>query len=213
MRIAVLGANGNVGSRTVAEGLVRGHAVTAIVRGEDRAGNVPEGAALHVADVCDAEAVARLARKHDLVVAATRPAVGREKDQVAMTAGILAGMAESGARLLVVGGAACLIVPGSGGMRVIDDPQLVPPELRPIAQASFDQYTLCIAADDVDWTYLSPPALLEPGVRIGRYRLGKDELLMDEEGRSAISMEDFAVALVDEAEKARHRRACFTAAY
>jgi len=213
MRIAILGANGNVGSRTVAEVLARGHAVTAVVRGEDRAGNVPDDATLHVADVCDAEAVARLARQHDVVVAATRPAVGREEVQAAMTRGILAGMAGSGARLLMVGGAACLLVPGSGGVRVIDDPQFVPPDLRPIAQASLDQYTLCIAADDVDWAYLSPPALLEPGVRTGRYRLGKDELLMDEEGRSAISMEDFAVALVDEAEQARHRRACFTAAY
>jgi len=213
MRIAVLGANGNVGRRAVAEALARGHAVTAVVRGEERAGNVPAGAARHVADARDAGATARLARQHDVVIAATRPAAGREKDQAAMTASILAGMAGSGARLLVVGGAAPLRVPGSGGVRVIDDPRWVAPEWRAVAQASLDQHALCVAADGVDWTYLSPPALLEPGARTGRYRLGTDELIIDGQGRSAISIEDFAVALLDEAETPRHRRACFTAAY
>lgn len=214
MRIAVLGANGNMGSRTAAEALARGHAVTAVVRGADRADNVPPGVELLAADIGDAGAVAEIAAEHALVVAATRPPNGRESEQAAMTEAILAGMAGSGARLLVVGGAACLTVPGSGGVKVIDDPGFVPPDLRPVAQASLDQYTLCAAAGaDVDWTYLAPPALFAPGTRTGRYRLGMDEMLLDGDGRAAISMEDFAVALMDEAERPRHRRARFTVAY
>ena len=65
----------------------------------------------------------------------------------------------------------------------------------------------------MDWAFLSPPALLQPGARTGRYRLGGDELLLDGSGHSAISAEDLAVALVDEAEEPAHRRRRFTVAY
>lgn len=213
MRIAVLGANGNVGCRAAAEALARGYRVTAVVRDRKRVANVPEGAAIVIADVSDADAIARLAREHDLLIAATRPAGGHEGDHAAMTDGILAGLKGSSARLIMVGGAACLAVPDSDGGLVLDDPRFVPPAIRPIAQASLEQYRRCQEADDVDWTYLCPPALLEPGERTGRYRLGAGELLLDSAGRSAISIEDFAIALLDEAEEARHRRARFTVAY
>lgn len=213
MRIAVLGANGNVGSRTVAEALGRGHEVTAVVRGTDRAANVPEGANLETADVRDAVAVRRLAEGHDVLIAATRPAAGSEGGHAEMTDGILAGLAGSNVRLIMVGGAASLVVPGSDGVLVLDDPRFVPPAIRAIASASLEQYRRCLAAGDVAWTYLCPPALLEPGERTGRYRVGGEELLLDAAGRSAISMEDFAIALLDEAEEARHCRARFTVAY
>jgi putative NADH-flavin reductase len=75
------------------------------------------------------------------------------------------------------------------------------------------QLAACRAAVDVDWTYVSPPAALLPGARTGRYRLGGDELLVDAAGRSAISVEDMAMALVDEIEAPAHRRARFTVAY
>jgi putative NADH-flavin reductase len=88
-----------------------------------------------------------------------------------------------------------------------------PAAWRPIALACNAQLDACRAEQGVDWAYLSPPALLEPGERTGRYRLGAGELLVDAAGRSAISMEDFAVALLDEAERPRHRRVRFTVAY
>ncbi|MEO3885387.1 hypothetical protein [Nonomuraea sp. B5E05] len=103
-------------------------------------------------------------------------------------------------------------MPGTGGLTVVDTPDF-PPSWRPIALACEAQLAACRAAPRADWTYLSPPALLEPGERTGRYRLGADELLVGADGRSVISMEDLAVALLDEAERPRHRRCRFTVAY
>src|SRR4051812_13739422 len=65
----------------------------------------------------------------------------------------------------------------------------------------------------VAWSFISPGALLAPGERTGRYRLGGDQLLVAEDGRSHISMEDFAIAILDEAENPKHPRQRFTAAY
>jgi putative NADH-flavin reductase len=109
-------------------------------------------------------------------------------------------------------GAASLTVPGTGGTTVIDDPNF-PAAMRDLAQACTDQPEACRAEAGVDWAYLSPAALLEPGERTGNYRLGTDELLVDAEGNSTISMEDLAVALLDEAEQPKHHRTRFTAAY
>ncbi|TVT53201.1 NAD-dependent epimerase/dehydratase family protein [Amycolatopsis rhizosphaerae] len=210
MRIAVFGAAGNVGSRVVTEAAARGHEVTAVVRNPSRAPDLP--ATIVTGDVSDSSRVAALGAGHDLVVTATRPAPGREPELVATTEAVLAGLRGTGIRLLVVGGAASLTVPGTGGATVVEDPGF-PAELRGIALACARQFELCLAEREVDWTYLSPPGLLEPGPRTGRYRLGRDELVVDGQGVSAISMEDFAVALLDEAENPRHRGIRFTVAY
>ncbi|MCC3774985.1 NAD(P)H-binding protein [Streptomyces sp. UNOB3_S3] len=217
MHITVFGAAGNVGRRVVAEGLARGHVVTAVVRdpARARAAGLPEAAEIRTGDAGNAEDVAALSAGQDLVISATRPAPGQERELVAMAEALLAGAGKAGTRLLLVGGAGSLFVPGSGGLApIVDDPVYVPEEVRPIALACGEQLAVCRAADEtVDWTYLSPPALLEPGERTGAYRLGRDELLVDGEGNSAVSMEDLAVALLDEAEEPRHRRARFTVAY
>lgn len=207
MRLTVFGATGAVGSRVVAEAVARGHEVTAVVR---RPASLP-GATIRVGDARDPEAVATLAAGQDVVVTATRPAPGSEDELVTVTKAMLAGLAGTGTRLLVVGGAATLTVPGGGP--VLDDPRYLSPEYRPIALACADQLAAYRASDGVDWAYLSPPALLLPGTRTGTYRLGGDELLVDAEGNSAISMEDLAVALLDEAEHPRHHRRRFTVAY
>ncbi|MCP3819696.1 hypothetical protein NLX86_16810 [Streptomyces sp. A3M-1-3] len=110
-------------------------------------------------------------------------------------------------------GAGSLTVPGNGGRTVIDDPGF-PAARRGIALACNEQLDACrVTETGVDWAYPSPAALLEPGERTGNYRVGTDELLVDAEGGSAISMEDLAVALLDEAERPRHHRPRFTAAY
>ncbi|MET9864235.1 NAD(P)H-binding protein [Streptomyces smyrnaeus] len=214
MRILVFGAAGNVGSRVVTEALSRGHRVTAVVRGTTRP---KAGGTVHrVGDAADPDDVAALSDGHDLVVSATRPAPGNESGLVLAARGLLTGLGTTGVRLLLVGGAGSLTVPGTGGrVRVSDDVRYVPEEWRPIAEACNEQYALCLRHSPArpDWVYVSPPALLEPGRRTGRYRVGADELLLDGEGRSAISMEDFAVALVDEAERPEHHRERFTVAY
>ncbi|AUY48029.1 NAD(P)H-binding protein [Streptomyces sp. CB01881] len=211
MRITVFGATGNVGSRVVAEALARGHQVTAVLRDPARPHSLPGAATIATGDARTAEDVTRLATGQDVVISATRPAPGSEGELATATKGLLAGMAGTGARLLAVGGAGSLTLPG-GGATVIDGPDF-PPGWLPIALACNEQLALYRADTEVDWAYLSPAALLEPGVRTGRYRLGRDELVVDADGTSAISMEDLAVALLDEAEQPAHHRTRFTAAY
>lgn len=207
MRIAVFGAGGAVGSRVVAEALARGHEVAAVAR---RAIAVQTGARLLVGDASDAEQVEKLSAGQDLVIAATRPAPGSESELPVVAAAMLAGVARSGTRLLVVGGAATLVVPGAG-LSLHETPDF-PSELAAIARACAEQLAACRADVVADWTYLSPPAELAPGSRTGTYRVGADELLVDDHGASTISMEDFAVAVLDEAERPVHRRVRFTVA-
>lgn len=213
MKITVLGARGEVGRCVVSEAIARGHAVTAVVRNPAQVDQLPQAAASHVGDAGNADEVATLGRAAEVVINATRPRPGHEDEIVATTRGLLDGLARAKTRLIVVGGAATLTVPGTGGKTVLEDPRYLPIEARPVAAASAAQQETCRAETRVDWTYLSPPALLIPGARTGRYRVGTDELLVDAEGRSWISREDLAVAIIDEAEQARRHRERFTVAY
>lgn len=200
MRILVFGGGGAVGSQVALEAVARGHEITVV----SRSGQVQ-------GDASDPDDVARLSAGHDVVISATRPQPGRESELVEAAKGLLIGLRVSGVRLILVGGAASLIVPGVE-LPLVETPEF-PAELRPIALACWEQFELVKASAGVDWTYVSPPADLEPGFRTGEYRKGRDHLLIDVDGQSRISMEDFAVALVDEAERAQHVRERFTVAY
>lgn len=213
MKITVLGAAGNVGRRVVAEALSRGHGVTAVVRNSARANGLPVAANLRAGDAGRVEDVANVSFGQDIVISAIKPAPGNKSETVATTNALMDGLAQTGVRLLVVGGAATLTVPGTGGKTVIEDPNFLPVSFRQVGQASADQLEACRSESRVDWAYLSPPAYLAPGERTGNYRLGADELLLDAEGNSTISMEDLAVALVDEAEQPKHHQTRFTVAY
>ncbi len=211
MRITVFGAAGNVGSRVVAEALSRGHEVTAVVRDPARFHELHAAAMARAGNVED---VVELSADQDVMISATRPAPGSESDLVTTAKALLAGLARTGVRLLLVGGAGSLTVPGTGGTTVIDDPTFRPlAAYRDLALACTDQLEACRAEAVVDWAYLSPAALLEPGERTGNCQLGTAELLVDAEGNSTISMADLAVALLDEAEQPKHHRTRFTAAY
>ncbi len=214
MRITVFGAAGNVGSRVVDEALSRGHLVTAVVRDPARFHELHAAANARVGDARNVDVVAEMSADQDVVISATRPAPGNEGELVITTKALLAGLARTGVRLLIVGGAGSLAVPGAGGITVIDDPKYRPPAAaRDLALACADQLEACRAGTEVDWAYLSPAAVLAPGERTGNYRLGTDELLVDARGNSTISMEDLAVALLDEAEQPKQHRTRFTAAY
>jgi putative NADH-flavin reductase len=213
MRITVFGAAGNIGSRVVDEALSRGHHVTAVVRDRARFDLLPAAADARTGDAGSVQDVVELSTGQDLVISATGPPPGREHELVATTQTLLAGLAKTGVRLLIVGGAASLTVPGTDGATVLDDAALVPSDDRDLARAGVDQLDACRADATVDWAYLSPAAHVEPGERTGRYRLGTDELLVDADGNSTITLEDLAVALLVEAEQPRHHRARFTVAY
>jgi putative NADH-flavin reductase len=212
MKITVLGATGNAGSRVVAEALSRGHEVTAVVRNLTGSNDLP-AARVRTGDVGNVADVAKVSAGQDVVISAIRPAPGDESDIIPTTRSLMDGLAQTGVRLLVVGGAATLTVPGTDGKTVIEDPNYLPVSARHIGKASADQFEVCLAENRVDWAYLSPAAQFAPGERTGNYRLGTDELLVDAEGISKISMEDLAVVLLDEAERPKHHRTRFTAAY
>jgi putative NADH-flavin reductase len=173
---------------------------------------LPDAATPRVADASDVDAVADLSRGQDVVIGATRPAPGHEVDGFTVTRSLLAGCARTGVRVIIVGGAGSLIVPGTDGRLAIDDPDVVAPAWRAIARVGVDQLSACRNERVADWTHLSPPAHLQPGQRTGRYRTGSDELLVAPDGTSSISIEDFAVALLDEVDVPRHPQARFTVA-
>ncbi|GAB4344877.1 MAG: NAD(P)-dependent oxidoreductase [Gammaproteobacteria bacterium] len=213
LRIAVIGAAGNVGRRIVAEAVTRGHRVTAVVRDSVQRARLPASVAFRTGDASRSKDVEQWCRGQDLLISAVRPPPGKEDLLVTMTRSILLGARRAGVRVLLVGGAASLKLPGKGSHTVLTAPGYLPASVVPIARACNAQYEACLADTKTDWTYLSPPSTLEPGVRTGKFRLGTDELLVDDRGDSAISMEDFAVALLDEVENPQHRRTRFTVAY
>jgi putative NADH-flavin reductase len=211
MKITVLGATGSAGRRIVTEALSRGHEVTAVARkGSD---DMPDKVTFNIGDAGISEDVAQFAKGQDVVISAVRPSPGQESTVAETTKALLRGMRKRGTRLLVLGGAANLVVPGSDGKTVIENANYLPPEFRHIGQASLDQLEVCRTETEVDWAYLSPSASFNPGKRTGRYRTGKNELLVDSNGKSELSMEDAAVALLDEAENPKHHRAQFTIGY
>lgn len=213
MNIIIFGATGDVGSRVAKEAVSRGHSVTGVIRSLEKADKLPEGVKARIGNASLSRLVSDLSSGHDLIVSAVRPPEGQEPRLVAMTKAIFEGAAESGVRAIIVGGAARLIMPGEKEYTVLSSPGFLPDSVVPIAKACFEQYQMCLENSTVNWAYISPPALLRPGVRTGKYRLGKDELIIDSEGASKISLEDFAVAILDEAENKKHQQTAFTVAY
>ncbi|MGK8661947.1 NAD(P)-dependent oxidoreductase [Serratia marcescens] len=213
MKVAIIGATGFVGRRVVDEALARGIQVTAIARQKKE---LPEHANLTVAlgDVADTAWLARQLRGQDAVISAYNPGWGEDNLYDKTTRGaqqILTAVEQAGVkRLLVVGGAGSLEV--APGVELVDTPQF-PENIRPGAQAVRDLRNKLRNESALDWTYLSPAALLEPGKRTGQFRLGTTQLLMNGEAPASISVEDLAVAIVDEIEKPQFIRAQFTAAY
>jgi putative NADH-flavin reductase len=202
MKIAIIGITGNVGSRLATEALARGHTVTGIAR--NPAKPAPPGVTLKQGDANQPEQLAPLLRGHDAVISAAN-------FRILPAAPLLRAVKAAGvSRLLIVGGAASLEI--APGVLLFDSPHF-PPEYKPEAAAGMKFLEDLRAEPELDWTFLSPPAMFAPGVRTGKFRLGKDQLLSDGNGQSTISMEDFAIALIDELEHPQHLRQRFTVAY
>ncbi|MGF7177682.1 NAD(P)-dependent oxidoreductase [Azospirillum doebereinerae] len=203
MNVALLGATGNAGSRILAELLARGHRVTAIAR-DPASLTARDGLTVKAGDVNDAAALAALLPGHDAVISTTR-------FQSTDPRALLAALKSAGVpRLLMVGGAGSLEV--APGVALIDTPQF-PAAYKAEASAGRDALNVLRDEETLDWTFLSPSALFAPGERTGNFRLGTDALLVDGAGNSHISMEDYAIALVDELETPRHSRRRFTVGY
>lgn len=211
MKIFLFGVTGNAGQAILQEALSRGHSVTAAAR---QIGHFqPVGKVTVVtADALNAETLKVVIKGHDAVIAAISGRKSGHSTVAAAAANLLAAMPLAGvSRLLWVGGAGSLEV--APGVRLVDTPQF-PAAYKDEAvgqvaalQALRDSNTA------INWTYVSPPAMIGVGGRTGNYRTGGDQLLADAQGQSTITWIDYAVAIVDELEKSAHPKARITVAY
>jgi putative NADH-flavin reductase len=210
MKALVFGASGNIGSAIGRELVARGHDVTAA----SRRGNAIDGldVAVERADATDALRVAALAAGHDAIVSAIGPRDDSDAEPfVAAAKALIDGARNAGVtRLVVVGGAGSLL--GPSGTRLVDGPEF-PAAWKANALAQAAALDVYRAVDDLDWTYVSPAALIGPGERLGRYRRGTEHLVVDENGDSRISYADYAVAIVDELERGEAKKQRITVAY
>lgn len=213
MKLALIGASGFVGAAVLQEALNRGHQVSAIVQHPEKLPRHANLTALKV-NAYDAAAVAQTVAGHDAVISAFNPGWGKADIRALFIQGsqaIVAGVKQAGVkRLLVVGGAGSLYV--APGLQLIDTPDF-PTEYRDGAEGARQALQLLREEHTLDWTFLSPPALLQPGERTGQFRLGGEQLLMNGEAPASISVADLAVALLDETEQPQHRQQRFTVGY
>ncbi|HEV7992387.1 MAG TPA: NAD(P)-dependent oxidoreductase [Gemmatimonadaceae bacterium] len=216
MRIVVFGATGNVGQRIVREALNRGHEVTGVVRDPAAVQSPDPRARLVRGDATNAASVADVVKGADAVVSAISPRPNPRglpaPKLVDNSRALISGLRDAGVRrVLYVGGASSLEV--APGKQLLDQPGF-PDIYRAEAIEGRDALGVWRSeADGLEWTYLSPAAEIGPGERTGRYRSADDQLLADAEGKSFITFEDYAVAVLDELEQRRHVGKRFGVAY
>ena len=203
MKIAVIGASGNAGSRITAELARRGHSVTAIARHPEKIAAQANVTATK-GDVMDQAGLARLLAGHDVAISSVHFLASDPAKLIGAAKELKVG------RYLVVGGAGSLEV--APGVRLVTTPGF-PVAYKAEAEKGAAFLDLLRAETELNWTFLSPSALFTAGERTGKFRLGNDQLLTSADGKSSISFEDFAVALADEIERPAHIRQRFTVGY
>jgi len=212
MKIALIGA-GYVGGQILKEATDRGHQVTVIVRHPEKLEPHPQVNAVR-GDVFDVDGLAQILPGHDAVISAYNPGATHPnagKLQFQGTLNTMAAAKKAGVkRFLVVGGAGSLEV--APGVQLVDTPHF-PAEWKNAASGLRDALAEIRKETELDWTFFSPAALLQPGERTGKFRLGGDQLLMEGQAPGRISTADYAVAMLDEVENPKHIRRRFTAAY
>lgn len=217
-KVVLIGASGFVGNAILNELLERGHEVTAIVRHPEKVKADNPRLSVVGMDVEDSARLTDVCKGHDAVISAYNPGWGNPdmyEDTLRVYPKILNAVKASGTgRLLIVGGAGSLFV--KPGVRLVDTgtlPETWLPGVKSLAK--FYLKTL-VHEQELDWVFFSPAANLgnlQPGVRTGKFRLGKDDLIVDEKGDSFISVEDYAMAMVDELEQENHHKERFTIGY
>lgn len=213
--VLLIGATGFVGSAVLNELVSRGHKVTAVARNIEK---VAKSELLDVVkeDVANVDAIAKLADGKDAIISAYNP--GWTNPDIATLISenyprILSAAKKSGVkRLLIVGGAGTLFC--APGLRVVDS-GAIPEEIMGGVRPLGDFYLNTLMNEkDIDWVFFSPAGVFDQqGKKTGNYRLGKDDLIVDAEGNSHISVQDYADAMVNELEKPAHHKERFTIGY
>ncbi|HSJ03174.1 MAG TPA: NAD(P)-dependent oxidoreductase [Verrucomicrobium sp.] len=227
MKIVFFGAGGTLGSRILNEALSRGHTVTVVARNPEKflqqsrntatpAGDYVPGQPVAIkgsvtviqGDALLSKSIAAAAIGHDAAISSIG---GDPAGFKPTTAALIEGLTRAGVkRLLCVGGAGSLEV--APGVQLVDAPGF-PEAYRATSEAHREVLNILKANTSLDWTYVSPAAVIFPGERTGQFRLGGDQLLADEKGESRISAEDYAIAFINELEQPKHLRQRFTVAY
>jgi putative NADH-flavin reductase len=216
MKIALIGATGFVGSAILKEALNRGHEVTAIVRHPEKL-EAQNNLVAVKSDVMNSDELSKILKGNDVVISAynagwTNPNI--YDDFLKGSKSVQEAVKKSGVkRYIVVGGAGSLFI--APGVQFVDTPQF-PEEWKPGALSARDYLNELKNEDQLDWTFVSPAIEMNhslPHERKGVYRTGLDNPVFDANNRSTISVEDLAVAIVDEAEHPKHIRVRFTVAY
>lgn len=208
MKIAIIGATGRVGSRVATEALNRNHEVTAIVRSASKI--ITPSIAIVEKDIM--ELTEEDLEIYDVVVDAFGTPEKFSYLHVETAKHLISLLRnKEKPRLIIVGGAGSLWVDDTG-TELCAVPEF-PEAYKITATAMRDELVFLRSVSNVNWTFLSPSAEFAPGERTGHYRIGNDRLLVDQAGNSSISMEDYAIALVDEIEKPEHSKQRFTVGY
>ena len=213
--VLLIGATGFVGSAVLNELVSRGHKVTAVVRNIDKIAKSELVDAVKE-DVANVDAIAKLAEGKDAIISAYNP--GWTNPDIATLISenypkILSAAKKSGVeRLLIVGGAGTLFC--APGLRVVDS-GVIPKEIMGGVRPLGDFYlNTLMNENDIDWVFFSPAGVFDQqGKKTGNYRLGKDDLIVDADGNSHISVQDYADAMVNELEKPAHHKERFTIGY
>lgn len=214
MKIALIGATGFLGKSLTNELSDRKHEVTAISRTAQESDK--DNLKYVAADVYNVEALAEVLKGHDAVISAFNPGWTNPNiyaDFLKGAKAIQEAVKLSGVkRLITVGGAGSLYIDGK---QLVDGPDF-PADIKPGATAAREYLDIIKEEKDLDWAFFSPAIEMHPGIttgRTGKYRLGAESPVFNEEGRSILSGEDVAVVLADEVENPKHHQVRFTAAY
>ena len=213
MKIAIIGATGFVGSAILNELADRKHEITAIARTPKDTANVTWIAA----DVYNIDTLAETLKGHDVVVNAFNPGWTNPNiydDSIKGSKAIQQAVKQSGVkRFITIGGAGSLFV--APGLQAIDTPDF-PKDIYDGANAARDYLNIIKAEKELDWAFFSPAFEMHAGTKTGRtgkYRLGLENPVFNEEQRSILSVEDLAVVIADEIETPKHHQVRFTAGY
>jgi putative NADH-flavin reductase len=212
MKIAVFGATGRIGSRIINEALSRGHEVTAVMRKPQDYTEPRPHLKVAKGDLFNSQDVEAAIFDHDAVVSAYNYTGGAQPSTfVELVVPLVNGLKQAKVkRLIIVGGAGSLEV--TPGVQLVDTPDF-PADYKAGALAHRESLKAFKQVTDIDWTYISPSAEIMPGERTGKFRTGSTQLLVDAQGKSHISMEDYAFAVIDEIENPTHIQQQMTVGY
>jgi putative NADH-flavin reductase len=214
-KIVLIGASGFIGTAILKEALARGHKVKAVVRNPEKITIKNPNLTIEKCDVSSSLLVSAICKGADSVVSAYNPGWKNPDiytDTLKIYPAILEGVKKSGVkRFLVVGGAGSLFI--SPGIRLMDA-GIMPEPFLPAVRALAGFYLENLSSEkDLDWVFFSPAGNIAPGERTAKFRLGKDDMIYNAEGKSNISVEDYAYAMIDEVENPSHHRERFTIGY